>query len=84
MATTNAPERPRATRSEPNLADSNYEAGGHVEPAALVKAAERADARLRTRLADQLPHLFSRFYQMARTDRPSQGGWAWACSSARS
>jgi len=23
---------------------------------------------------DQLPHLFSRFYQVARTDRPSQGG----------
>jgi len=24
--------------------------------------------------ADQLPHLFSRFYQVARDDRPSQGG----------
>ncbi len=24
--------------------------------------------------ADQLPHLFSRFYQVARPDRPSQGG----------
>jgi len=24
--------------------------------------------------ADQLPHLFSRFYQVARADRPSQGG----------
>ena len=24
--------------------------------------------------ADQLPHLFARFYQVARADRPSQGG----------
>jgi len=24
--------------------------------------------------ADQLPHLFARFYQVARPDRPSQGG----------
>jgi len=36
--------------------------------------------------ADQLPHLFSRFYQVARPDRPSQAGraWGWVCSSARS
>jgi len=56
-----------------------HEAGGHVEPAALTEAAERADARLRARLADLIgltgyTTLVARAVRLAQADVPALEG----------
>jgi len=58
-----------------------YEAGGRMEPAALAEAAERADARLRARLADLIgltgyTTLLARAVRLAQVDVPALAGVA--------
>jgi len=56
-----------------------YEAGGHMEPAALAEAAARADARLRARLADLIGltgymTLVARAVRLAQAEVPALEG----------
>ncbi len=58
-----------------------YEAGGRMEPAALAEAAERADARLRGRLADLIgltgyTTLLARAVRLAQAEVPALVGVA--------
>jgi hypothetical protein len=58
-----------------------HEAGGRTEPAALAEAAERADARLRTRLADLIGQtgyttLVARAVRLAQAEVPALEGIA--------
>jgi len=72
-----------AGRLEQVLVNLLTNAFAHAPSAAPVEVRlrrQRREAVLEVRdhgagiAADQLPHLFARFYQVARTDRPAQGG----------
>ncbi len=60
-----------------------YEAGGRMEPAALAEAAERADARLRARLADLigLTGYMTLVARAVRLPRPTSPPWKESRSS---